>query len=296
MRAQDTSQLKDKIISLIRFKGPSLPAFIASDLKISILFTSAFLSELVWEKRLRASNMRVGSSPLYFIPGQENSLENFGKHLKSKEKDAFEILKEKGFLRDSEQSPAIKVALKAIKDFAIPFSKDDELYWRYLNFSEEQVRKKLEPLEKEEKEQSENEVKTFETNKPEEKELNILDNPKKEKKKKIKKLNSKKNPGKKNDQFFNKVKEFLAKKSIEILDIQGFTKNDLTLKVNINGGERLLVAYNKKTINELDVLRAYKKASESGLKFMVLSFGEPLKKLSNMIEAVQNLEEVERID
>lgn len=296
MRAQDTSQLKDKIISLIRFKGPSLPAFIASDLKISILFTSAFLSELVWEKRLRASNMRVGSSPLYFIPGQENSLENFGKHLKSKEKDAFEILKEKGFLRDSEQSPAIKVALKAIKDFAIPFSKDDELYWRYLNFSEEQVRKKLEPLEKEEKEQSENEVKTFETNKPEEKELNILDNPKKEKKKKIKKLNSKKNSGKKNDQFFNKVKEFLAKKSIEILDIQGFTKNDLTLKVNINGGERLLVAYNKKTINELDVLRAYKKASESGLKFMVLSFGEPLKKLSNMIEAVQNLEEVERID
>ncbi|MFC1682475.1 hypothetical protein ACFL0X_02575, partial [Nanoarchaeota archaeon] len=72
---------------------------------------------------------RVGSSPVYFLEGQERGLEGFSNHLKSKEKEAFDLLKEKKFLGDSEIEPAIRVALRAIKDFAVPFERDGKVIW-----------------------------------------------------------------------------------------------------------------------------------------------------------------------
>ena len=110
---QDTSIIKNKILSFLRTRGPSLPVHVSTDIKSTILFTSAFLSELVSEKKVKISNMRVGSSPIYFIPGQEQLLERFSDNLKSKEKEAFLLLKEKKFLRDSIQHPAIRVAARA---------------------------------------------------------------------------------------------------------------------------------------------------------------------------------------
>src|SRR3989344_5837200 len=144
MPAQDTTKLKDRIISFIRLRGPSLPVHIAKSIETSMLFTSAFLSELFAEKVLKMSHLRVGSSPVYFIRGQEKSLEKFSNHLRSKEKEAFNLLKENNILKDSELDAPIKVAIREIKDFAIPFHKDNELYWRYLTFSEEDIKKMLE--------------------------------------------------------------------------------------------------------------------------------------------------------
>src|SRR3989338_2910093 len=133
---QDHLQVKEKIISFIKMRGPSLPVHIGKEINTNILFTSAFLSELISEKRLKISNLKVGNSSLYFIAGQEPRLEEFSQHLKSKEKEAFELLKQKRILKDSEQHPAIRVALREIKDFAIPFKKNGELYWKYLKVSD----------------------------------------------------------------------------------------------------------------------------------------------------------------
>ena len=105
-----------------------------------------------------------------------------------------------------------------------------------------------------------------------------------------------KTSGKKNDKFFNRVKEFLSKKSIEILDIENFSKNDLILRVRINGKEKLLIAYNKKKVNESDIIKAYKKASELKLEYTILNLGEPVKKINDFIKAVRNLEEIRKID
>src|SRR3989304_1899975 len=40
-------------------------------------------------------------------------------------------IKERKFLRDSAQNPAIRVALREIRDFALPFKSGDEIVWRY---------------------------------------------------------------------------------------------------------------------------------------------------------------------
>ncbi len=275
MPTQDTSGIKEKILFILQKRGPSLPVHIAKETDLSILFASAFLSELFSEKKIKISNMKVGSSPVYFLFGQESMLENFSQHLKSKEKEAFILLKEKKFLKDEEQDPAIRVALRAIKDFAIPFKKNEETFWRYFTSLETEFKIKEKP-------------KKIEKKKIEEK-LDIFD-------KKPKKTIRKKIPQKKNDKFFNKVKEFLSQKSIEIVDIESFYKNELILHIKIQGERKLLIAYNKKRINENDIVKANKRASESNLSYIVLSLGEPLKKLNSLISAVKNLSAIEKLE
>lgn len=290
MPTQDTSQIKEKIISILKVKGPSLPVHIANQTGLSILFSSAFLSELFAEKRIKISNMKVGSSPLYFLPGQEPQLERFSQHLKSKEKDAFLLLKEKKFLKDSEQEPAIRVALRAIRDFAIPFKKEEDIFWRYFTVPEMQFEYEKDSSEKkelkEEKPKKEEEI----TENHEEKSLNIF-NEKKPKKRKIKKKTEKKT----NEKFFNKVKEFLSEKSVEIIDIESYSKNELILKIKENEAEKLLIAYNKKRITEEDIIKAHKKSQDLGLKYKILSLGELTKKIKELIEALKEIEGIEKI-
>jgi len=136
MSIQNNLNLKEKILSILQKRGPSLPVHIAKEIDLSMLFASAFLSELVSEKKIKISNMKIGNSPIYFLPGQESMLEKFSQYLKSKEKEAFILLKEKKFLKDKNQDPAIRIALRTIKDFAIAFKKNEEIIWRFFTVSE----------------------------------------------------------------------------------------------------------------------------------------------------------------
>jgi len=309
MPAQDTSQLKEKIISILRIRGPSLPVHIAKETGLSMLFASAFLSELFSERKIKISNMKVGNSPIYFIAEQKHKLENFSHHLKSKEKDAFTLLKEKKFLNDKNQDPAIRVALRAIKDFAIPLKKNDELFWRYFTISETEFQDKEEtPQIKKEKELEEKpveipeevkeEISKKEIKVPLEKEetLNIFDKREIKQVTKKRKKSSKKSSKKQNEKLFNKVKDFLSKENIEIIDFQAFNKNEIVLKIKENQNTKLLIAYNKKRITELDLLKTYKKINNKNLPYIVLSFGYPPKKLMNLIDTIKNLEKVEKFE
>jgi hypothetical protein len=298
MPQQDTSAIKERIISFIRMRGPCLPVHIAKEIGMSILFTSAFLSELISERRIKTSNMKVGSSSLHFIEGQESRLENFAQYLKSREKDAFELLKLRRFLDDTKQEPAIRVALRAIKDFAISFERNGKIIWRYFTIPESDYIE-IKPLPKIKEQIPPVIAPKPIQNPPIPKELDIFskEEPPKEKPAPIKKIKRKKKPSqKKNEKFFDKVKEFLSKKQIEIIDIEGFSKSDLTLKVKKDGKELLLIALNKKRISDLDIIKASKKASEKGLQYILLSLGEPLKKLSNLIDAVKGLSGIEKIE
>ncbi len=311
---QDHSETKERILRVLRTRGPSLPVHISTQINSSILFTSAFLSELLSEKKIKISHLRIGSSPIYFLPGQEPQLEKYSSNIKGKEKEAFLLLKEKKFLKDDEQHPAIRVALRAIKDFAIPFQKDSKLFWRYFTIPESdfkdvsynlysQIEKKNEaPILATKKS---DELKTRKTDNEEKlniiqkEELNIFDEKKKEskpKKKTAKKTTRKKQSQKTNEKFFDKIKEFLSQKNIEIVGIEGFNKTEIILKVRINDKEKLLVAYNKKRLTEKDITNAHKKAQEKKLNYLILSLGEPLKKLTTLMNAIKDLDGIEKIN
>lgn len=273
---QDTSEIKEKIVGALKRRGPSLPIHIAKEIESNTIFASAFLSELISEKRVRISNMRVGSSPIYYILGQEPLLERFSQHLKSRERDAFILLKERKFLKDSRQEPAIRIALREIKDFAIPFRQDEEIIWRYFTTPETEFKIKEKPGIIEEKKV------------PKEKSLGIFGEEKKPKK-------IRKRKAQKENKFFARVKEFLSEKSIEMIDILNFSKNELILRIRDKGNDKIIIAYNKKRVSELDIIKAAKKASEYNLPYMILSLGEPLKKTNTLIDALKKLDSIEKL-
>ncbi len=141
----ETKDTHKKIIKVLNEKGPSLPINIAKELEMNSLFVSAFLSEMVNEKKIKVSHLKVGGSPLYFLEGQEEKLERFSNYLHPKENEALILLKEKKVLKDAEMEPAIRVALRSIRDFAVGFKKDEEIYWRHASVSEDEVKNILEP-------------------------------------------------------------------------------------------------------------------------------------------------------
>lgn len=288
MEKRDTSLIKEKIIQFLERNGPSLPVHIAKEVGMDMIFTSAFLSELISHQKIKTSFMKVGTSPIYLLPGQEAGLEKFSEYIKGKEHEALILLKKNKFLKDSEQEPSIKVALRAIKDFAKPFEKNNTLIWRYFLIQEKEFETSQEKHKKEEKTEEkveEKEIKKEETERTQEK-----------KKKTTKKPKTKKSTKKSDEKFFNKVKEFLIKKEIKLSDILSFNKKDLILKIIQEGEEKILFAYNKKRITEKDILNAYKKASESGLNYLLFSLGEPLKKTQNLLEAAKKLDSIEKIE
>ena len=92
----DVEQVKQKILKILRIKGPSLPVPISREIEMSPMFASAILAELVGEGRINLSNLKVGSSPLYLLPEQEQKLESFAEsNLGGFEKQAYLKLKQK---------------------------------------------------------------------------------------------------------------------------------------------------------------------------------------------------------
>ena len=132
---QEDNQVSRKVLEIVRLKGPVIPTQISSEIGTSSLLASAILSELVSNRTLKISSVKVGGTPLYYAPGQEERLQNYTKYLHEKELKAYDLLKSEKILRDSKLEPVIRVALRNIKDFAVPVSVSDsgnsELFWKW---------------------------------------------------------------------------------------------------------------------------------------------------------------------
>ncbi len=308
---------KETIIEFLKQNGPALPVHISRHIKTEPMFASAILGELLNEKRIKTSDMRIGSSPLYLIPGQEAELENHSNNLTGTEKEAFLKLKEKKILKDEDQSPQFRVALRSIKDFASPFKIQDTLYWKYLTTTNNEIQELLstnskpkENIEKKEQNkdnQKQEESKTNEkenTNKESEKVENNPNETKEQNKEKPKleqifEKKPVKKPKSTESEFVEEVKNYLQEKSIELIYIEESKKREVTAKIRINHKNEttdyLLVAYNKKRITEKDIYNAYKKAEKSQLPYYVLARSDPPKKVQKAIDVYKSLLQIDKI-
>ena len=129
------SLITDRVKQLVRMRGPVIPSQISKEIGTNILMASAILSELASSSDVKISSVKVGGTPLYYVAGQEAKLQNYTASLPQKEKEAFEQLKSAKALRDAELEPAIRVALRQIKDFAKPIDVaidgQTELFWKW---------------------------------------------------------------------------------------------------------------------------------------------------------------------
>ncbi len=301
---------KNRIMSIIQSSGPSFPGRIARETGISPLFVSAFLSELVSEKRLKLSNMKVGSSPLYFLPGQEKDLEKFTDHLNQKEKEAFHSLKDAQVLKDEDLEPAIRVALRKIKDFASPVNvrsgEEIKIFWRYFLLSENETRDRIQSLllNKQQKEEVK-EIELPEKIKAKElsKEIKELPVKKVEEIKTIDKpeINTEiaKNKPVQSTEFSESIKDYLLAKDIEVLQEISAKKKEFISKIRTDElfgkQEYFLISKDKKKINTDDLTIALQKAQSEKMPALVISPGEPDKKAKEYLKEWRNLIKFEQV-
>lgn len=135
MAAMTGSLITDRVKQLVRMRGPLIPSQISKEIGTNILMASAILSELSSKGDVKISSVKVGGTPLYYVPGQEQKLQNYTSNMHQKEKEAYEQLKERGVLKDTVLEPVIRVALRQIKDFAKPIEANAdgniELFWKW---------------------------------------------------------------------------------------------------------------------------------------------------------------------
>ncbi len=371
----NVDEIKKNIIKHIQENGPSLPIKVAKAIKMEPVFASAILSELISNHKLKMSKMKVGASQLYLIEGQDEKLESFAEeYFKGVEKQAYMSLKQEKYLIDEDQEPAIRVALRGIKDFATPFRYQEKIMWRYnftpkeeiLNLlSEKSENKKQEIPKKEESKESqlsqepkhstdsksspastykesllkkvleptsESQYKLSQEKQPD-LTLSSIPEPQfkksqelskdtnnsgdKEKSNRIEsktlfvkpsfespfnkpkeRVNSLDNT-KETTPFANEVKSFLEKKHINLVEEIEESRNEFIGIIQINSDlgkiKYLLIARNKKTINDQDIIVAHQKSSEHKMPCYLLHKGKVAKKSIIILEQYSNLIKVQAI-
>lgn len=313
MNNKNPMEIRSKITSLMRIRGPCLPVHISRETGLEMLFASAFLAELSADKTVKISNLKVGSSPLYFLPGQESLLENFSNFLPGKEKEAFLLLKEKKVLEDTKQEPAIRVALRSIKDFAYPFiissQEGQKLFWRFHSTAEE-ARKLIEPVKVETKipiikPEIKQIIKT--EIKPEIKpglktEQTKLKTPKitVKKEKPLLEIKEPVKREKEKSEFAKDIISFLEKENIELIEEKEFKKKEFSAIARINSDigklQFLVIAKDKKAVTENDLTLALQKAQTLKMPSLFLSTGQPNKKALGYLQTYTGLIRFRKID
>ncbi len=127
---------EDQILMFIRSSGPTIPSKVAKVIKTEILIAAAHLSDLSSRGKVKVSSLKWGGSPLYYVPGQEHLLYDFAKsNLNPKDFNVLEMLHNEKVLRESELELLPKVALRSLKDFAVPLqvttADKTELFWKW---------------------------------------------------------------------------------------------------------------------------------------------------------------------
>jgi len=257
--------------------------------------------------------MKIGSSPLYLLPSQKQKLEEKTTNLKSIEKEAQEKLKSRKIIFDQDEKPAIRVALRNIKDFAIPFKFQDEIAWKYAFAPQKEINELLSskgrPEPTPDKENNSPTISEPEVPKAwEEKEEEIHEA--REKSRKIenifkqesalteKKKNSVKIPKEKlasQKTFLEKIEQFLADQDTSITAIEEVDKRKVTAIVESDKNLSMLFAFNKIRINETELLKCYKAANKKNLPYQIVVKGDLAKKLSETIRAHQKLIKIHKL-
>jgi hypothetical protein len=135
---------QERILQFLKQTGPTLPSKVAKSINSNILLASAHLSDLSSQRKVKISKLKIGGSPLYYLPGQEEQLFHFAAgNVNPKDYDVLQTLKTKKVLREANLDLLYKVALRSLKDFAVPIhvtiDNKKELFWRWHLLQQEET-------------------------------------------------------------------------------------------------------------------------------------------------------------
>lgn len=145
-------EYRDKILSLAQM-APLLPTGVAKALSTNSIMAGAMLSEMCSKGLLKTSTLKVGGSPLYYVPGKEIQLLNHLGSINEKDRRTVLRLQEEKIIRENEADPLTRVSLQTVKDFAKPmivqYNDQRETFWKWFELDDKQaeamIREKIEP-------------------------------------------------------------------------------------------------------------------------------------------------------
>ncbi len=283
----EENRVGQRVLELVRQKGPVFPAQVSVEIGTSSMLVSAMLSELASSSKVKISSVKVGGSPLYYTPGQEEKLQRYVKYLHEKEVRAYELLKSKMVLQDDVLEPVMRVALRQIKDFALPLNVqtpngDVKLFWKWYMLSNDAAEPYINDIleggrKKEVAVPSKPEAVIQEKQMvPDRQETLSVQKPKKQ---------TSADAG----EFVRKVMAYFSGSGIEVLEqYESKRKGDAEFVVSVPspvGGIRYYCrAKDKKSCNDADLSTAYVQGQVKKLPVLFLASGKLTKKAAEMLE------------
>ena len=105
---------KEHVLEVVRMKGLVVPSDLIRDFRTDTFIIGAVLSDLVHEKKLNVTAVKIGGSPVYYPPEQKEKIQDLFRYLNEKDKTTYELLKQQKVLSDTEQTPIVRVSLRNI--------------------------------------------------------------------------------------------------------------------------------------------------------------------------------------
>lgn len=126
---------REEILAVLKAKGPLVPNDLKKVIKGDTMIFGAILSELSSRGMVKISDLKKGSSPFYYLPGQEDKLEQLIEFLNPKDQGTLRFLKEQRVVYDRSLELFQRVSIRKIKDYAkemtVNTSDGPLLFWRY---------------------------------------------------------------------------------------------------------------------------------------------------------------------
>ena len=258
---------------------------------------------MIARKQIKVSRATIGSSPVYYLPGQEVLLgPKLYSHLKSKEREAYDILRDKKIIRAERAEPWQRIAFSQLHDFAMPMHvtiKDKtEVFWKFYLISDEEAKEIIEEIlqarKKEKSEEPEPEQLTLQGVNPEIKQEEPKQEEEKQQEKSIEVIKELKkirraSLKKKQVDFYKMLKDYLDKNKMITLQETLIRKNKdyellVELPSTIGNLKYFVKAKNKKTINDAEITMAHSQGLEKRAPCIFITNGSLNKKAKELIE------------
>jgi len=241
--------LEQKILNLLQQNGPNIPAVISKSMEQEAMFVNAMLSVLKNKGLVKTSYLKIGSSSIYYLLGQENKVrEMLYERLDKREKELLTKIDEQQKINQQDLTPPERFFLKNLLDFIKIEQNNNQIIIHSL--------KKIE--------------------KP-----TILIEQQKLPTKKILKTSIKKQTDK--DEFLTNINQFFNQKNVIILKHESLRKNNehdfvVRIKNQLTTQEYYLKAYKKKSVNEKDLTQTWFTSQKKQLPSILLTTGNLTKK------------------
>ncbi len=271
---------KEDILKVVQEKGPMIPLDIKRALqKGDSMIIGALLSQLINIGEIKFTNVKMGSSPFYYVKGQEQKLSALSQYLNEKDKRVFNKLKEKKILRDKELEPLERVGCRTIVDFSkklvVSIGGEKEIFWKYFLLTDQEgieaIKEQLRPRsEQSQKEPEPVKKESVASQEPKPKQKTLQDSEDK-------------------SEFETRIMNYFNNQNIKVIERNVIRKNadyEFMIRLNTALGETefFCKARNKKKISDGDISEAYLESLIKRSPVVFVTFGEVAKKAKEKIK------------